>query len=150
MRVRATAVLLGVFGGLLALGFLSNMKKEAHPQSSIHWEANLSSALAQASRGNKTVLLDFYTDWCGWCKKLDRETFTNKNVVNMIASNFVAVRLNAEKEGEDEARRFGVEAYPTVVFVDPKGKEIKRIRGYLGPDAFLQELKSLQSGADEG
>lgn len=150
MRVRVTAVLLGVFGGLLALGFLANMKKEAHPQSPIHWEANLASALAQASRENKTVLLDFYTDWCGWCKKLDRETFTNKNVVNMIASNFVAVRLNAEKEGEDEARRFGVEAYPTVVFVDPKGKEIKRIRGYLGPDAFLQELKSLQSGADEG
>ena len=150
MRVRATAVLLGVFGGLLALGFLANMKKEADPQSPIHWEANLASALAQASRENKTVLLDFYTDWCGWCKKLDRETFTNENVVNMIASNFVAVRLNAEKEGEDEARRFGVEAYPTVVFVDPKGKEIKRVRGYLGPDAFLQELKNLKSGADEG
>ncbi|MGQ9495315.1 MAG: thioredoxin family protein [Thermoanaerobaculaceae bacterium] len=150
MQVRTTTVLLGVFGGLLVLGFLTNMKREAHPQSPIHWEASLSSALAQASRENKVILLDFYTDWCRWCKKLDRETFANENVVNMITGNFVAVRLNAEKEGEEEAKRFGIGGYPTVIFVDPKGKEIKRISGYLGPDAFLQELKSLKSGVGEG
>lgn len=150
MQVRTTTVLLVVFGSLLAVSFLASMKKEARSLPPVSWESSLSSALAQASKENKVVLLDFFTDWCGWCKKLDRDTFTNEAVVKVINSDFVAVRLNAEKEGEEEARRFGIEGYPTVVFVDPTGKEIKRINGYLGPDAFLQELKNLKGRPQEG
>lgn len=150
MHVRTTTVFLGVFVGLLGVGFLANMKKEVRPDSPIHWETSLSTALAQASKENKVVLLDFYTDWCRWCLKLERDTFGNETVANIINRDFVAVRLNAEKEGEEEARRFAIQAYPTVLFVDASGREIKRINGYLGFNAFLQELQSLKSSAPEG
>lgn len=99
-------------------------------------------ALERARNERKLVLVDVYTDWCGWCKKLDKEVFSDARVA-AAAKDLIAVRVNAEKGGEKVAERFDVQGYPTVLFVDGAGKVVKRVDGYVDVDEMLQILAAL-------
>jgi len=99
-------------------------------------------ALARARAENRLLLVDVYTDWCGWCKKLDREVFGDRRVAE-AARDLVAVRVNAEMGGEKVAERFDVQGYPTVLFVDGSGKVVKRIDGYVDVQEMLRILSAL-------
>jgi thioredoxin 1 len=105
-------------------------------------EASFDEALAQARSENRLLLVDVYTDWCGWCKKLDREVFGDGRVAE-AARELVAVRVNAEKGGEKVAARYDVQGYPTVLFVDGSGKVVKRIDGYVDVKEMLEILSAL-------
>lgn len=106
------------------------------------WERDLSAALRRGGKENKVVMVDFYTDWCKWCDKLDQTTFSDEKVLRAL-DGVVAVKLNAEDGGRTEAERLGVEGYPTVVFFDANGKEVGRIPGYLPPGEFLEQLEDI-------
>ncbi len=99
-------------------------------------------ALARARGENRLLLVDVYTDWCGWCKKMDREVFADDRVAR-AARSFVAVRVNAEKGGEKVAQRYDVQGYPTILFVDGSGKIVKRIDGYVDAAEMLRILTDL-------
>jgi thiol:disulfide interchange protein len=99
-------------------------------------------ALARARGEKKLLLVDVYTDWCGWCKKMDREVFADERVAE-AARGFVAVRVNAEKGGEKVAQRYDVQGYPTILFVDGSGKIVKRIDGYVDAAEMLRVLTEL-------
>ena len=99
-------------------------------------------ALSRARSEKRLLLVDVYTDWCGWCKKLDREVFGDARVAE-AAKGLVAVRVNAEEGGEDVARRFDVQGYPTVLFVDGSGTVVKRIDGYVDVPEMLLILAAL-------
>ena len=99
-------------------------------------------ALAKARSEKRLVLVDVYTDWCGWCKKLDREVFSDAKVA-AAASALVAVRVNAEKGGEKIAERYDVQGFPTILFVDGAGNVVKRIDGYVDADEMLRILAEL-------
>ena len=106
------------------------------------WANDLPAALSQAGSENKLVMVDFYTDWCQWCKRLDRNTLSDADVQKALAG-VVAVRLDAEREGREAAARFGVDGYPTLIFLNASGEEVGRIPGYLDPGPFLQALQSI-------
>jgi len=144
MKLRSGAVLAVVFGGLVATSFFATKRSTSPVPSTIPWETSLAQALARAAGEQKLVLVDFYTDWCKWCKKLDAETFQDSAVAQALAEGYVPVRLNAEKEGEAEARRFQVSGYPTILVLDGKGREVGRIEGFMGPQEFLAELHELR------
>ncbi len=114
--------------------------------------------------GDKKVLVDMYTSWCGWCKVMDKKTFTDPEVVNYLNENFVLVKFNAERrdpvsfQGETyewiNAGRKGVNklamkmmngrmAYPTIVYLDSNLEQITASPGYKKPDQLLQELRVL-------
>ena len=99
-------------------------------------------ALEQARSEKKLLLVDVYTDWCGWCKKLDKEVFSDSRVAS-AASRLVAVRVNAEKGGEKVAERFEVNGYPTILFLDGSGTVVKRVEGYVDVDEMLEILSAL-------
>lgn len=99
-------------------------------------------ALDRARAENRLVLVDVYTDWCGWCKKLDREVFADARVAS-AAKDLVAVRVNAEKGGEKVAERFDVQGYPTVLFVDGSGRVVKRVEGFVDAAEMLEILAGL-------
>lgn len=102
-------------------------------------------ALARARSEKKLLLVDVYTDWCGWCKKLDREVFSDARVAE-AARSLVAVRVNAEKGGEKVAERYDVQGYPVVLFVDGSGTVVKRIDGYVDATEMLRILSALPKG----
>jgi thiol:disulfide interchange protein len=111
--------------------------------STVAWEHDLPAALNRAgSEGKKVVMVDFYTDWCGWCKKLDDTTFADPAVSSTLKG-LVSVKLDAERGGRADAERYNVEGFPTVLFLDAKGSEVARIPGYLPPGEFLEQLNEI-------
>ncbi len=110
------------------------------------WE----SALAKAQAENKPLLIDFYTDWCGWCKVQDTATWGDPTVANFVNERMVAVKLDAEGEGGYVAIRFRPTAYPTVILFDPNSETPRMVRyeGYNADnEAYLQQMqRDLENG----
>jgi thioredoxin-related protein len=111
----------------LCFGFFMNVRAQS---------SNFNDALKTAKEENKRVIVDVYTNWCGWCKKMDADAYGNKKIKNLIKKNFVFVKLNAESENKlkyngkeyseaDLAYQFQVTGYPTTVFLEPDGKVIE-------------------------
>lgn len=106
----------------------------------VEWQTSYDEALKTAVSENKPVMIDFYTGWCGWCKKLDKETYRNKEVVE-LSKNFVCLKIDAEKESQ-LAYRYAVRGFPTVIFTDVSGTVIGGGAGYRNADMMASEMKS--------
>jgi thioredoxin-like negative regulator of GroEL len=98
-----------------------------------------------AQKERKTIVIDFYTTWCGPCKQLDKTTWQDKNVVKFFTDSAIALKIDAEAQA-DLARKFRIKAYPTIVFVKADGDEIDRVVGYLDAAQFLDTAKSAIAG----
>lgn len=100
-----------------------------------------------AKKRNKPVIADFYTDWCGWCKTLDKSTFHNPEVEDYLGKNFVCMKVNAEDgaDGQQLAQQYQINGYPTVMIFRANGSRIGGIQGYRGPKEFLEEVKAIIS-----
>lgn len=107
------------------------------------------SGLEEAQRSGKPLLVAVYTDWCSWCRRMDREVYAHPEVQAYLARAFVPVRLNAEDartrfrfRGQEVtpavwARAFRVSGYPTALFLEPDGSLIAPVPGYHPPERFL-------------
>jgi thiol-disulfide isomerase/thioredoxin len=104
-------------------------------------------ALAKAAKERRVVIVDFYTTWCGPCKRLEKETWGNPGVRSWLAAKAVAVKIDAEKD-EVLAKRFRVTAYPTIVLLKSDGKEVDRWVGCRDAKTFLGEVGDALAGRD--
>jgi thioredoxin-related protein len=125
--------------------------KSAANKAEVEW-LGYDEGLAKAAKEEKPIMINFYTTWCGYCKKMDRSTFKDPKVVNFLEDNFVTIRINAEStkmvshDGERIslrrlARLYGVRGYPTFWFLDSKGEKIGPAPGYKTSEAFLPLLR---------
>ncbi len=95
--------------------------------------------LAEAKRSNKPIFLDAYATWCGPCKYLQKDVFTDGDVGAFFNANFISVKIDMEKgEGPDLSDEFGVDAYPTLLFFNPQGKLVHKFVGAMGADEFVE------------
>jgi len=110
----------------------------------------------KAKSENKILLVDAYTDWCSWCKVMDRETYTNAQVIAVLNNEFVCVKFNPEVEKKHKFGAYNLSSnellywlangqpggYPTSYFIFNPAKNDKRAAqaGYLPPDQFLNLL----------
>jgi len=142
------------FMGLLA--FTANAQK-------VNWLSwDEAATLAQTDKNPKKIFIDVYTDWCGWCKKMDKDTFQNASVAEYMTKNFYMVKLDGEGKNPIEfkgktykyvpsGRRGyhelaavllqGRMSYPTVVFMDEKLNLLSPVPGYHKPVPFLNIAK---------
>lgn len=124
-------------------------------------------ALKTAKKENKKVIVDVYTDWCGWCKKMDKDAYSNSDIKEIIEDDFILVKLNAEGSGTNNfkgksytdaelASYFQVTGYPTTVFLDSKGKIIEfnygkykmnNLPGYYPAKDFKKVLEYIRDDA---
>ena len=106
---------------------------------------------ASAAKSGKKVFIDVYTDWCTWCKKMDKDVYPDSVVVRLMSSKFAAIKLNAEgslpitfhgtKLSEAQfARSVGISSYPTTLFLESDGKPISIVPGYLPAPRFSDVL----------
>lgn len=94
--------------------------------------------LAKAKASKKLVFLDAYASWCGPCKQMSKQTFSDSKVSKFYNTNFVNAKIDMEKgEGPDLATRYAVEAYPTLLFVDGDGAVVHRALGYHDAAQFI-------------
>jgi len=104
------------------------------PVSALSWVYDYDSALSTALATGKPVMIDFYTDWCGWCKKLDLETYQDSKV-QALSSNFICLKIDGDKHG-DLAKKYGVRGYPNIIFLSSKGNVIERVNGFAEAEVF--------------
>lgn len=126
-------------------------EKEAQP--SVQW-LTIQEAIERNKKKPKKIFIDVYTDWCGWCKVMDKQTFTDPLIIEYLNANFYPVKMNAEKDetinfkGKDYdfvaqgGRGYhqlaaelmqGKMSYPTVVFLDEKMDLLQPIPGFRKP-----------------
>jgi thiol-disulfide isomerase/thioredoxin len=95
--------------------------------------------LNMAKQANKPVFVDMYTTWCGPCKLMDKEVFITEKVGSMFNTNFISVKVDAERgEGLKITRMYDVGSYPTFLFVDPAGNLFFKHIGSLSEQNFLE------------
>ena len=113
--------------------------------------------LREAADSGRPVMVDVYTDWCGWCRRMDRDVYERDDVRRYLDAHFVTVRLNAESPeaasylgrdytGRSLASHFGVSGYPTTIFLRPGGEHLVNVPGYVSADRFLLLLRYIGDG----
>lgn len=115
-------------------------------------------AFEKAKKQNKPLLIDAYTDWCGWCKTMDKNTYSQTEIINYIEKNYIPVKFNPEIKnvtynvnGNElsgpellgaltEGQQAG---YPTTFFLSIQKNSVKKVPGYKSPEQFLPILKEM-------
>lgn len=121
-----------------------------------NWQ-QLDKALALAKASGKYIIINFYTDWCPNCKRMDERTYRDNEVLEQLQEAFISVKLNAESsrpliiEGqaiseERIALMFRVNSYPTTWFLSSEGRPLMPLRGYYGPKIFAPVLRFVEGG----
>jgi len=135
-------------------GFTSDSEKRA--DEGVKW-LTIEEAYAKMQKEPRKILIDVYTDWCGWCKVMDRETFKNKAVVEYINKKYYAVKLDAEQKGTitlgdkkftSQGRTHDLAlaltnnqpSYPTTVFLDDSFQMIQPLPGYMKAKEFHEVI----------
>ena len=127
-------------------------------------ELTFDESIKKAGSENKKVIVDIYTDWCGWCKKMDRDVYESKPVKKITNKSFVIIKLDAEGSNKINyngieytetglALYFEAQGYPTTVFLEPDGSVIeykynnyamRNIPGYMRANEFKKVLKFIR------
>ncbi|MDQ6477737.1 DUF255 domain-containing protein [Dyadobacter sp. LHD-138] len=150
-----------IFSCILFTG-LTGFRTDSTPAKGeeIQW-LTIEQAYAKIQQEPRKVLIDIYTDWCGWCKVMDRETYKNPEVISYINKKFYAVKLNAEqteaitignqkfeflKQGQKGVHQIALAltnnqpSYPTTVFLDDKFQMIQPLPGYMKSKEFHEVI----------
>ncbi|MDQ7052261.1 MAG: thioredoxin fold domain-containing protein [candidate division KSB1 bacterium] len=153
MMVLRRLLLLFLIAGMILSTGTTLQASEKKKNSAITW-LSFSEAVAKAKKENKMVVVDFYTDWCGWCKVMDEKTYGHKDVIDFASKKLVMSKVDAESDEKTSfkgqeltyrqlARAFGVRGYPTTVFISPKGEFLTSVSGFIPADQFLPILEFL-------
>lgn len=129
---------------LLSLGCGEKEKGSPTSAESIDFVMGYEEAMAAAKAKNQPVLIDFYTDWCKWCKVLDTVTYVDPVTIELSKS-VVFAKVNAEVDTV-AAQNNSVHGYPSILLFDSEGKEIDRIVGYLPGPEFVETVNNYLNG----
>ncbi len=112
-------------------------------QTALDFEGSFEELFVQANREDKRILIDFYAEWCAPCKKMDAEVFSDPEVAAYLKRYYYGYKLDTgvEENGEAIAASYGVEAYPVILFLDQKGNELGRVKGFLNKEDFIAAMK---------
>jgi len=144
------------YPGYYIVVLFATMSFTAYGQAQVNW-VTWEEAVILLQDEPRKIVVDVYTDWCGWCKKMDKSTFQNEDVVSYLNEHFYAVKFNAEQKTDIHLKKkvykfvksgrngyhelaaeitFGKLTYPTVVFLDEKLDVIQPIAGYKDAEMF--------------
>ncbi|MDF9798542.1 thioredoxin-related protein [Catalinimonas alkaloidigena] len=147
-------------GLLFLVSSFTEPPKESKPTKGINW-VTIEEAQELSKENPKKVIMDVYTDWCGWCKKMDKTTFADEKVVEYVNENFYAVKFDAEAnksfafKGQEFTnpqftKALRVSGYPTVVFFAEDFSKFQPVSGYRQADEFLKMLESFNQAEPAG
>lgn len=122
---------------------------EQHLFTRVNDLSELDRQLADASRAGKSVMIDYYADWCTDCIRMEKTTFQDADVLAELNARFVALQVDVTDPNDEDRRalkkRFGVFGPPAVLFLDADGTQLKdkSFYGYKDPEAFLAHIRSI-------
>ena len=98
------------------------------------------SGLALGKSGHKKIMVNFYADWCGYCEKMEKETFAATKVADYLTANFISIRINSDKNTQ-LAKAYSVTGLPSTWFLTETGDRIGNRPGWIKADKFLELLE---------
>ena len=127
---------------LIAIAVINASNTCIAQANNLTWSKNFNESLEHAKREHKYVLVDVYTTWCGWCKKLDKDVFEDPNFVNYVKTKFICVKADAEDptSGQELATKYGVSGFPTALVFNDKGNLVGTINGYNDTSKYIEKL----------
>src|SRR5262245_28527865 len=111
----------------------------------LRWETWSDALFQRAQRENRLVLLDLEAVWCHWCHVMDKITYQDAQVVSILRSHYIPVKVDQDSR-PDLANRYLDYGWPATVIFDGKGREIDKRQGYMEP----AEMKKILEGALKG
>lgn len=126
-------------------------------KSKINW-INYSTAIQEAKQEGKPIFIDFYTVWCVYCIKMDKETFSDPKVIEYMNNNFKSVKIDAESDEQvvyqgklytkkELAKKYDVSGYPTLWLLDSEGKRIAPQAGFVDAQGLLDILEYIKTSS---
>ena len=109
---------------------------------------NYEEGLEKAKADSLHVVVFFETTWCTWCKKMDKTTLVDKEVVGLLKNDFVPVKVDGDKR-KKLTREYGVRGYPSTWFLKHDGTKIAPIQGYWPAKDFYWLLRYISEYAYE-
>lgn len=103
---------------------------------------SLESGLEEARTKDRAIFIYLHSKSCGWCKKFEEEVLNDPSVISIVEASFVPVAIEVNEQ-KGVARKFRVYGTPTMVFLDPGGGEIDRIRGFVDSETFVAAMNGL-------
>lgn len=150
MKFKTILILCGMvlLGGAISMyssGRFEATSEEAiaSQDSGIKWYG-YDEGMALGKKEGKKIVLHFYASWCGYCKKMDKETFSKSDVAAFMNENFISIKLDTDVE-KTLAQEYGVTGLPTTCFMDKDGTKLQILPGYLPREMFLAYLKYIQA-----
>lgn len=128
---------------ILLCGFLLGPTTGNSASKKIKWY-DYQESMALSQQENKKLFLHFYADWCGYCAKMNKETFTDSAVINYLNRNFVSTRVNSDKNIQ-AAAEYAVRGVPDTWFVTHEGEKISHMPGFVSADILLKILKFIHT-----
>ncbi len=117
-------MILGI--GLMFLAIVVKAQDEVK-----YFKGTYDEALELAAKQNKPIFIKTYTDWCYYCKKMDKKTMVDEKIVRTLNEQFITLAINMEAEaGLELDEKFNISAYPTLLVIGSDGKMLAKLVGY--------------------
>lgn len=108
------------------------------------YKGSYDNLLRQARKENKPIILDFWASWCGPCKKMDNETFSDPDLAKYLKANFIIYKVDIDTfDGMEITDKFAVESFPSMLILDKKAKPLEKLKGFYPPNFLEKELKTI-------
>ncbi len=141
---------------LLSLIMIAFLMGFAGDKSEVDWYS-WNKGYSKGLESNKIILVDVYTDWCGWCKKMDKTTYSDKDIVKTVEEKFIPIKFNPEEkktykiDGNEVGGKQLLKiissgnhsGYPSTYFLFPSQRKIRKVGGYQGPKDFKKTLQKI-------
>ena len=129
---------------LVVLALVTIMATSMKTTEEIKW-MDFNQGYELAKKKNKIMLVDVYTEWCGWCKRMDKDAYAKPEIAELVGKDFIAIKFNPEIEGVTytfEGKSYTgpqlaqvisnnqINGYPTTIFMNPKAKTSEIMVGY--------------------
>lgn len=140
----------GKMGSVAAVGLAVMMVNSHPPKAAVTWEVYTPQKMEQAIAAHKPVMLDFTADWCAVCRELEHGPFSDPRVAK-ASMKLVRLRVDASKDSPELTKaktKYGVSGFPTVIFMDSTGSEIKtlRVNKYIDSAEMIRRMEQAGNG----
>ncbi len=127
---------------LVLLALIVSASSSTAASSEIKWYS-YEDGMALGKKLGKKVFIDFYADWCGFCRMMDGSTYRDASVIAILNRDFIPVKVHSDKEKEI-ALRYDIRALPSIALISEDGTRIGSVPGYIPSDKLVEILEQVK------